>query len=194
MISIVSGTIVEKSKDTVVVMTPGGVGYAVRLTPTHLMECVQGQEVLLSTYMKVSDQNMELYGFKTADEKAFFALMLGVSGVGPKSAMNVLSIGSLDQIKDAIARKDVKYLTAVQGMGKKTAERLVVELKSKVDALGVRSTNGNEQSGGVLGEVIDGLIALGYSKDEARAVVQTMDAAEKTSEELLKLSLQLLAK
>lgn len=192
MISYIKGTILSKTKQAIVVMTSGGIGYKVHMPPAHIMEFTSNQDVELFTYMRVTDQSHDLFGFNTAEEKQFFELLLTVSGVGPKSAMNVLTIGSIDQIKDAIARQDVKYLTAVQGMGKKTAERLVVELKSKVEAS--TFAKDEEKNGGVLGEVIDGLVALGYSKEEARSVVQALDATDKTSEQLLKKSLQLLAK
>lgn len=187
MISILSGTIHAKGKDGLVIMTPGGVGYAVRITPLHLVDCHVGQDISLFTHLKVTDQSHELFGFTTAEERTFFSLLLTVSGVGPKSAMNVLSLGSLDQIQDAIARQDVKYLTAVQGMGKKTAERLVVELRSKV--CDQRSAI-SDQEGEALGEVVEGLVALGYGKDEAREVVRQLEGGDKTSEQLLREALQ----
>lgn len=192
MISYLHGKILSKAKSSIVVLTSAGIGYQVHMPPARIMEFTSNQDVELFTYMRVTDQSHDLFGFKTAEEKQFFELLLTVSGVGPKSAMNVLTIGSIDQIKDAIARQDVKYLTAVQGMGKKTAERLVVELKSKVEAS--TFAKDEEKNGGVLGEVVDGLVALGYSKEEARSVVQALDATDKTSEQLLKKSLQLLAK
>ena len=112
--------------------------------------------------------------------------LLTVSGVGPKSAMNILALGSIDDIKSAIVRGDVKYLTAVQGMGKKTAERMVVELKSKIAVKDI----GQDITGGILSEVMDGLVSMGYTRSEAKDVVQTLDPKGKDTETLLKEALK----
>ncbi len=190
MISFIKGSVLSKSKQSLTVMTVGGVGYEVSLTALRLVAFAIGQEIELYTYLRVTDQSHDLYGFVTSDERQFFSLLMTVSGVGPKTAMNVLSIGSIDHIKDAIARGDVKYLTAVQGLGKKTAERLVVELKSKVG----NAFNSADQDGGVMGEAIDALVTLGYSKEESRAIVHQIDATNCTSEQVLKQALKLLSK
>lgn len=172
-------------------MTPGGVGYEVNMTAARVLGFLNGAEVELYTYLRVTDSSHELYGFVTADERAFFSLLISVSGVGPKTAMNVLSLGSIENIKDAIARSDVKYLTAVQGLGKKTAERLVVELKTKVTG-SVNQVSGEQSS--IMGDAIDGLMSLGYSKEEARDAVQRASETATTSEQILKEALKLLSK
>ncbi len=187
MISLIKGTIESVGKDSLVVMTAGGVGYEVGFKISDFGFKI-GEEVTLFTYLKVSDSGMSLYGFETVEEKVFFELLLGVSGVGPKSAMNILKLGSIADIQAAIARGDAKYLTAVQGMGKKTAERLCVELKSKVS--GQMSDVQNTGDSQILSEVIDGLVAMGYSASQAREVVEQIDAVEKTTEEVLKIALQ----
>ena len=138
--------------------------------------------------MKVSDQAIELYGLETAEEREFFELLMNVSGVGPKAAMKVLSLGTLSEIQSAIARGDVKYLTAVQGMGTKTAERLVVELKSKVQS--PKFKVGDSGASETIAEVIEALVGLGYTRDEARSIVTQIDTTDKSTEELLKLALQ----
>ena len=191
MISFLTGTIASKDKNTVVLETSGGVGYAVAVSPLAAAGLETGQTVSLHTYLKVSDSAMDLYGFQTPEERSFFSLLLSVSGVGPKSAMNILSIGSIEEIESAISRGDATYLSAVQGIGKKTAERMVVELKSKVTARAVQA--GGEQVGDVLKDVIDGLVAMGYSKDDARAAAMACDPADKSVEGLLKEALQNLA-
>jgi Holliday junction DNA helicase RuvA len=113
-----------------------------------------------------------------------------VSGVGPKSAMNILSLGHMEEIQSAIARSDVKYLTGVQGMGKKTAERLVVELKNKLlaSANDVHSTNTGESD--ILTDALEGLMALGYSREEAKNLVSKIDIEGKSPEQILKLALK----
>ena len=188
MISYITGTIQSKSSTDIVLLTSGGVGYAVAMSRSAIALLQIGQELALFTYMKVSDSDLSLFGFETPDQRNFFELLLSVKGVGPKSAMNILSLGSIDDITGAIARGDATYLSAVQGMGKKTAERLCVELKNKVSVSATQ--NGGEQNGDARKDVIDALVGLGYSKDESNQRIQTLDTAGKTSEELIRMALQ----
>lgn len=192
MISYITGTIQSTSKDSIIVLTSGGIGYEVLLTAVHAMEQRIGTSIALHTYLRVTDSTHTLYGFFSTHEKDFFELLISVSGVGPKSAMNILALGSIDEISNAIARKDVKYLTAVQGMGKKTAERLVVELKNKVDAVSVASDD--DVDGTVMSEVIDALVAMGYGKSDAVEIVKQLDTKDKKTEQVLKDALKLLSK
>ncbi|PIR74815.1 MAG: Holliday junction branch migration protein RuvA [Candidatus Magasanikbacteria bacterium CG10_big_fil_rev_8_21_14_0_10_47_10] len=189
MITFISGTIQHKTATAVVILTQGGIGYEVRLPRMRVAQLAIGKTVSLYTYMKVSESAMELFGFDTPEEKEFFELLLSVKSVGPKSAMNILSLGSISDIKSAIARGDATYLSAVQGMGKKTAERLCVELKSKVTF----SDGEDRQSmgdSGILAEVIDALTSMGYSKDEAKAKVMTLETEGKSTEEILRQALR----
>lgn len=187
MISLIQGTVKDKHKSTVTLLTTGGVGYEVFLAPITAVQYHVGQNVSLYTYLKVSDSALDLYGFITSEERQFFLLLLTVSGVGPKTAMNILTLGSIDQIQSAIGRGDVKYLTAVSGMGKKTAERLVVELKSKV---GLPTSDYGLQSSDVMAEVIEALEGMGYSREAARQAVEKIDPSEKKIEKMLRQALQ----
>ena len=112
MISFLIGRISEKSKDTLTIMTAGGVGYEVRMTSLKLVEYALNQKVSLYVYLKVAENTLDLYGFPNQEERFFFTLLMTVSGIGPKSAMNILSLGSIDEIQSAIARGDVKYFPA----------------------------------------------------------------------------------
>jgi Holliday junction DNA helicase RuvA len=191
MISYLQGTIQSTGKDIIVVLTTGGIGYEVQLIPARALTLRTGEPTGLHTYLRVTDSSHTLFGFFDLQEKAFFELLLTVSGVGPKSAMNILALGSIDDISAAIARKDVKYLTAVQGMGKKTAERLVVELQQKISAV---STHTDEDvQGTIMGEVIDALTAMGYAKSDAVQVTKQLDMQNKKIEQVLKEALKLLA-
>lgn len=196
MISYLTGTIQQKIKNSLIILTPGGVGYEVGMTLVQIAEAQVGQLISLYTYLRVGESVMELYGFTAMEERSFFLLLLGVTGVGPKSAMNILGLGSIEEIQAAIGRGDVKYLTAVQGMGKKTAERLVVELKSKVIShkSKVSIDGGEELVGDVMGEVIEALVGMGYQKEEVKRVVKEMDVVGKKTEEVLRDVLRLLAK
>lgn len=191
MISYIAGTIHSKGKSSVTLLTAAGLGYEVELRPARAMELKTGDALELHTYLRITDSSHTLFGFFSTEEKRFFELLLTVSGVGPKSAMNILALGSIDEISQAIARKDVKYLTSVQGMGKKTAERLVVELKTKVGALPVAEED--QVDGTVLGEVIDALVAMGYQKTEAVEVVKQLDTAGKKTELVLRDALRQLS-
>ena len=188
MISLLLGTVQEKRKHSLIVGTTGGVGYEVHMAPLRLSSYGVGEPVTIYTYLKVSDSALDLYGFAASEERNFFTLLMSVSGIGPKTAMNILSLGSIHKIENAIARGDISYLTGVQGMGKKTAERLVVELKSK---MGLRSADsGSAQSSDVLAEVIEALVDMGYARDEARQKVESVASDGKTTEQLLKAALR----
>lgn len=195
MIALLSGVVVEKTSTGILLETSGGVGYEIILTTSDVSEIGLGSSIKIFTHLKVSDSAQELFGFQTGAARDFFKILLTVSGIGPKSAMNILSLGDIENIQGAIARGDVKYLTSVQGMGKKTAERLVVELKNKFIVRGNAGQSiGGTIDSGPLGEVVEGLMAMGYSQAEAREVVQNLDSAGKNSEGLLREALKLLSK
>ena len=185
MISYISGKIIGKQNQAVVIITGAGVGYEIRVSPVLFLELSVGSQVELHTYLAVRENAMELYGFKTEPDKCLFTKFLDVSGVGPKSALHLLSLGTVEEISSAISRGDVEYLTKVSGVGKRTAERIVVELKNKLDSNGTDVGLATEQSES-LGDVIDALISLGYKKEEARVAVKDLSVEGKTSEELLR--------
>ena len=192
MISFLKGTIQSVRKDKVVVETAGGVGYEIYLSKILSQNYSVGEAVSFFTYLKVSDSAMDLYGFENKEQKEFFELLLSVSGVGPKSAMNILNLGSINDVKSAIARQDVKYLTAVQGMGQKTAERLVVELKNKIGKLeNAGKVTGDSQ---VIIDLIYGLESMGYGKEEIKQVIQGLEIKGKNIEELMIIVLKRLSK
>jgi len=191
MISYITGKIIGREDQALTVLTSTGVGYEVRVTPVLFLELNKAEEVSLYTYLAVRETALELYGFKNLSERDLFMKFLNVSGVGPKSALHLLSLGSVDEISGAISRADASYLTKVSGIGKKTAERIVVDLKAKMGEVG---GSGKDAVGEQLGEVIDALVSLGYTKDEARQIVRSLDSEGKTSEELLKIALKSFSK
>ncbi len=185
MIAHIQGTIIGSTKQSVIVATQSGLGYEVVLPTYKLLELNTGVPVSFFLYHKVSESSQELFGFTSILEREFFILLMTVSGIGPKSAMNIMSLGSIEDIRDAIARGDVGYLTSIQGMGKKTAERLVVELKSKIE-LGTRVAVRSKPEDGVLDDVVEGLISMGYTKDESRSMLQNIEGEGKNAAEILK--------
>lgn len=176
-----------------VIMISAGVGYSVFINPATREKLKEGEEVEILTYLAVRENAMELFGFLTSGEKDLFLKFLDVSGIGPRSALHLLSLGSVEEITSAIGKGDVEYLTKVSGVGKKTAERIVVELKNKVNKQighGLESDNLE----GSLGDVVDGLLTLGYSPSEARDVVKKLDPGSKTSQQLMKEALRMLSR
>ncbi len=192
MITLLTGTIYATLPTGITLLTQGGVGYELTTTRVFASKQTVGSEITLNTYLKVSEQAMQLFGFASIEERAFFQQLLSVSGVGPKSAMNILALGSVGEIESAIAREDATYLSAVQGIGKKTAERMVVELKSKIKISDTGSATGDHVSGTVLAEVIDALVSMGYAKDEVTSIVKTLEGDN--TEVLLREALKKLAR
>lgn len=193
MISLICGKIISRHGDEATILTSGGVGYRIKASPAALAECLVGGDIQVETYLVVREGALELFGFATAAEKELFKSFLTVSGVGPRIALHLLSLGSVEEITLAIGRGDVEYLTKVSGIGKKTAERIVVDLKSKV-AKGLKESGLLDNEPGMKTDaqtdVIDALVTLGYSVLDARELVKKLNPAGKNSEQLLREALQ----
>lgn len=193
MISLIQGTVVARGNEEMVVMTSGGVGYTLRASPAALVNAAPGAAVTVETYLVVREDALELFGFATAAEKELFKSFLTVSGVGPKTALHLLALGSVEETTLAIGRGDLEYLTKVSGIGKKTAERIVVDLKSKV-AKGLKESGiasaESEMKTDAQTDVIDALVTLGYSVLDAREAVKKLDPTGKNSEQLLREALR----
>lgn len=186
MISLISGEIINKNNNELVVLTSGGVGYRVMTSPSVVSSSKIGDSIRLETYLSVKEDAMDLFGFGSLAEKELFKNFLTVSGVGPKTAMHLLELGNVEEITLAIGRGDVDFLTKVSGIGKKTAERIVVELKNKIAKgmtdSGVKLTGASD----VQTDVVDALMTLGYSALQARDVIKSLDCSGKNSEQLLR--------
>lgn len=155
-----------------------GFGIDVRM---HAPESLTvGKEASLATHMVLKQDGIELYGFSDAADRDFFELVLSVSGVGPKTAMSVLRRASRESLEGAISKRDLNYLTKVVGLGKKSAEKMLVELSDKI---GPRSHDDAD------GEVFDTLVALGYTEREARKALQSIPDASVGKEARLKAAL-----
>ena len=172
MISRLRGIAAGRTVDGLVVDV-GGVGYLVSATPSVLRSAGGASEVTVETYLHVREDALQLYGFADASERALFAQLLGVSGIGPKVALAVVSSASPEELQRAIALKDSARFQAIPGIGKKTAERIVLELDgSLVETAPVFEP-------GVRGELTarDALVELGYSLVEAEQALAAVDAA-----------------
>lgn len=185
MIAYIEGKILQKGTNFLVVENQG-IGYKVFVTPANL-EAKLGQEVELYTYLKVSDDAQTLFGLPNFPSLQFFELLLTVSGVGPKVALNIIAAAKITLIEQAIVNQDSEIFTRISGVGKKTAERIILELKNKVLGTGLAETAGSGS------DIYDALINLGYSHREVRNVIGTIDRTG-PAENQLKEALKLLSK
>jgi len=178
MIATLTGTVAEKIADQVV-LDVAGVGYGVLVANEDYGRLAPGQRTKLYIYEHIREQAHDLFGFIARDTKKLFEQLLEVNGVGPKMALNVLSIGSGDDVRRAIASGDTKFIQRAPGVGKRVAERIVVELKDKVGLEGVElSATGLLQSDRTLhqDEAVEALVALGYTAQDAAAALATVPA------------------
>ena len=200
MIAFVRGTAVDMTENSVIVEA-GWIGYEIYMTGTDLSQIHMGEEVKIHTYFNVREDAMQLYGFRSKDDLQMFKLLLGVNGVGPKAAVGVLAGITADELRFAILSDDVKTLSKAPGIGKKTAQKLILELKDKMkleDAFELKLAHEQEMAVAGLGEISDGrleaveaLVALGYSSTDAlRAVRKVTDVAPDDVEGLLKAALK----
>ena len=176
-----------------------GVGYRTYAPASTLDTLCVGQEAMLYTYMSVREDAIVLYGFATQDEYDLFMLLIGVNGVGPKVALGILSAGTADSFRLAVHQKDIKGLTKMPGIGKKTAERIVLELQDKIGPVasedaGAADLGGSAAPGlaGILAETLAALTSLGYSEQEVLPVAESHLAGCTTVEQLLKETLKAL--
>ena len=171
MISMLRGQVLDTAERSVV-LDVNGVGYKVFVTADTLHTLKKGSEISLWTYLAVREDALDLYGFMSKKEKEFFELLITVSSIGPKSALNILSLVSADTLAGAIRTGSTAHLVKVSGIGKKTAEKIVLELKDKVGNL-----RGSDDIGLTAGmssdmDAIEALKSLGYDPDEAREALK----------------------
>lgn len=200
MISYIRGELVAVEKDKIVVDV-NGVGWGIYM-PEQTMGRLPsiGEEVKIHTYLNVREDAMQLYGFCTRDDLEIFKLVIGVSGIGPKGGLNILSSLSADDLRFAVLSGDAKAISAAPGIGKKTAEKLIIELKDKLNLEEVLENKANEDgfqesntSGGtseIQSEAVQALVALGYGSTESLRAVKKVSAECETVEDVLKAALK----
>lgn len=178
-----------------------GVGYRVYIAGSTRQHLQEGQEVTLFTYTNVREDAIQLYGFATEEEYDLFILLLSVSGIGPKVGLGILSGMDPQSFKIAVLQGQVAVLTKLPGIGKKSAERLVLELKDKISKLGATVSPVGQRLApltvapqGALQEVSDALLGLGYSESEIKEVVANLNEADQDVSALLKQALVALGK
>ncbi|PLX79494.1 MAG: Holliday junction branch migration protein RuvA [Desulfuromonas sp.] len=198
MIALVRGQVAFKSLDHLIIDV-GGVGYRLFIPLSTYYALPEEGEVSLYTHTHVREDALLLYGFITRDELELFTILIGITGIGPKLAVNLLSHIPVYDLKLAISCGDVKRLSSLPGIGKKTAERLVLELKDKVSpAPGERPSATEIPAGAVtdpLQDVLSALVNLGYKENQARKILEEMEVgSQATTEDILKAALKILVR
>jgi Holliday junction DNA helicase RuvA len=191
MISSIEGTISQKSEKSIEVNIQG-LGYKIFITQDLLSKVKVGEKIKLLTELRIKDEILSLYGFSSVIEREYFRYLTSISGIGSKSALNILSLISLKKLQAAIANERAEVLTKVSGIGKKTAERIILELKSKI-----KKNHFSEEDIRNDNLAIDALIGMGYPLEEARRALRKIGAdqnSEKlTAEQKIKKALQYLS-
>lgn len=184
MIAHLLGTITEKA-DNSVIIDVHGVGYEVALTAPDAEQLHLDDQAKIYTYHAIRENSEELYGFSTLAAKRLFELLLSVNGVGPKAAINILSLGPPESVRNAIANTDSAFIAKAAGVGKKSAERVIVDLRDKV---GLPSKIGQATSDFLApnteDEALDALIALGFPLKEATLALAEVDSSLSVEERI----------
>ncbi|MDY6964485.1 MAG: Holliday junction branch migration protein RuvA [Halobacteriota archaeon] len=196
MISLIRGNLELKTEEFIIVDV-SGIGFQLNI-PLSTYACLPdlGEEVKLYTHLQMREDSIKLYGFSSMKERELFELLINISGVGPKIALAVLSDISATELQKAIGQEDLVKLTGISGIGKKTAQRLILELKEKIGVLGIEAEEvagamGNE----LLNDAVSALISLGYGQNEAKKSVSKASESLKgdyTLEDLVKKTLTFL--
>ena len=187
---------IAEAKESFLVIHTGGVGYKIYTSNTTLARITNHQETTVYTYLNVKEDALDLYGFSTEEELSTFKLLLSVSGVGPKAALAVLSALTPTEFAMSVATQDAQTITRAQGVGKKMAEKIIVELKDKLMGVDLRDIAGgnNEMTApvpnGILQEAVNALMVLGYSAYESRQAVKFVSSKSNQLEEIIKLALK----
>lgn len=194
MIGSLRGTVLERSGDTSVLVEVGGVGYVVTVTPRTLAELEPSSPVFLYIHHHIRDDAQTLFGFRQRDERSTFEILVATHGIGPALAMAILGTHAPSALVDIVATNDLGALTLVPGVGKKTAERLLVELRNRLslpmlDPVGAGVGGGG--GGSVVGDVREALAGLGYAPDEVRDALRELPSTGDAST-LLRDALKLL--
>jgi Holliday junction DNA helicase RuvA len=178
MIGSLRGTVLERSPDGTALIEAGGVGYIVHVSPRCLAELEPTSPAFLHVHHHIREDQQTLFGFQTRDEKSTFQTLIATHGVGPALAMAILSTHSPSTLVDIVASSDVGALTLVPGVGKKTAERLLIELKNRLSLPVLTTINDGNTGSTVISDVREALIGLGYSDSEVRDALRSLPATD----------------
>ncbi len=180
MIGYLKGTLIHQDLKSII-LDVGGIGYKIH-TNTAILDSHKGKTCEFWTYLAVRENALDLYGFTKKEEMDFFELLLTVSGIGPKSAMGILGVATIHNLRHAISTGDTQHLIKVSGVGKKNAEKIVLELKDKIEDWNTES--GEYMSGDV--DALEALKSLGYGEREAREALKKVTDVSDTGEKVKK--------
>ena len=193
MISFLRGVIASKN-ETGIVIDVGGVGFGVSMPVSDIAKSGEaGENITVHTYFHMSDAGVQLFGFLTTDEIDYFNKLISISGIGPKAALAILGTLSVQDLAFAIISEDVKAITRAPGVGPKAAQRIILELKGKIDtqtAIGSKSSDSAQFTVRADTGAVNALIALGASPSEAQKTVMQIDAAGMSTEDVIKEALR----
>lgn len=187
MIGHIKGSVLFKD-ERLIIVSVGGLGYTLSVTPTTALSTKEGHDVELWTHLIVKEDALDLYGFSTRDEITLFRLLIGISGIGPKSALSVLALADVTTLATAIASEESAYMTRVSGIGKKLADKIILELKDKMG-------NITQHEGGIAipeTEALEALEALGYAPKDTRELVRILAKESMTTQDIIRKALQML--
>ncbi len=203
MIGRIRGELIEKSSPLLLIDVQG-VGYEILSPMTTIYDIGEiGSQVVLHTHMVVREDAQLLYGFKTKSDRKFFQELIKVNGVGPKMAIAILSGMDADTLSHAILNQDVSLLVSIPGIGKKTAERLLVEMKDKIENLSsdlaqntqsAQLISADRLSDAVASEAVSALVSLGYKPKEAQVVISKIKSQVSNAEDMIRLALKSMIK
>ena len=197
MYAYITGIVAEKGHNELVIET-GGIGYQLMCSMNTLSSLpAAGDKCRLYTHLNVREDAMELYGFSTEEERLAYEQLTSVSGVGPKAAISILSALTVERLNKAVLTGDVKSIATAQGVGNKTAARVILELKDHLaKVLGMKAEDLPDvpDGGQDLGDALNALMVLGYTRAEATAALRKIKTAGKSTEELIKEGLKILSK
>lgn len=191
MIAYIRGIVTEKNVNTVTVEC-SGIGYEIFATGRDVDKLSKGSEVLIHTYLRISEDAHTLYGFLNKDDMVMFKKLIIVNGVGPKAALSIMNTLNSFDLKIAIVTEDYKAICAAVGVGSKIAKKIILELKEKVKPDDIGTLEAADTSGNsVVSEVLEALVSLGYSNSEAYKVIKEIEVKNTdTTEDILKLALK----
>ena len=188
MIYSLQGIITEKEKDFIVVET-NNVSFQIFVTSFLLKKIKLNQNIKILTYLEVKEDALALYGLENKTELQYFKYLVAISGIGPKSAINILSLIRIEDLEKAVLNEKLDTLTKVSGIGKKTAQRIILELKEKINR-NLKSQPGEVEDDSL---IIDALISMGYNLSQARETIKKIPLETKGTDQRLKQALKILS-
>lgn len=188
MLGYIIGEVAEINQSTVI-LDNNGIGYELNVSVSALSRCEIGKKIKLYTYIQINESEVFMYGFYSKEEKEMFLKLITISGIGPKLAISILSGIEVDKLVYVIASEDSKQLSSIKGVGKKTAERIILELKGKIEVGDFTSADNNSTA---INDAILALTTLGFSRADAVKTVTKASEKYKSTEDIIQYSLKII--